>query len=165
MSSGAVCVGLELLAAASAIGIAVVLTVNSRATALHISTVWLGAAASIVPLLLPVAHVRRSLAMHVLIAALVLATIGGCYTIGGVALIIPAFFVLLSGAVRYSSGPSHKGLRRLVRRTMFALGVLLSIGGAISAGAGVYAVPIGIVLIVAAALFRDRTPMGTPLNS
>lgn len=94
-------VGLEAIAFAVTLGIAVALTQDARATGLHVASVWVATASAIVPLALAANHHRRPILIDEAVAVVLVLTIAGSYTIGGLALLIAAFLLLIAGILHH----------------------------------------------------------------
>jgi hypothetical protein len=125
-------VAVEFAALAVGVVIAIALSGDDRATALHKASVWMAAAAGVGPIIASVAGMRAIAALDSIIAFVMLLAIGGSYTIGGLALLGPAALFLIAGFLRFVATP--KGYRTARAET----GLPSLVGGLVAAGLGAF---------------------------
>lgn len=103
-------IGMEFLAFAVTLGVAVALTQDDRSTGLHVTSVWIAVAAASLPLVFGVTKGRRPILNDGAAAVVVLSAIAGSYAVGGVALMIGGFSFLIAGILHHLA--TAKGRRR-----------------------------------------------------
>ena len=143
--------GCEVLAFFLAVGIAIALTQDYRATALHVASAWAAVGFTAVTPILSVAGTRRAVLTDALVALMVMFAILGSFTIGGLAFILSVILLMAASAMHYLATPQGEGSRRLLSWLLIALGSIMFLGGLVSMSAGIIVAPVGLVLIMWAA--------------
>jgi len=146
--------GLELLAPAIAGGVAVALANDDRATTLHSISTWTAVAVAAAPVFLQLVRVRITFAIDAWAACALLVPMLGSFTIGGLALGIPALLLGVAAVLRSLETVVGSGLQRAAATGIIVLGSLMLLGGAVSMGPSMVVAPVGILLVVVGALLR-----------
>lgn len=97
--------GLEVASFAAAVWIAAALSRDVRATAVHLATVWTAAAIAAVPPVRFAVRRRGAVAVDGVAAVAILGAILGCFTIGGLALLIPVALLAAAGVLHHLTSP------------------------------------------------------------
>jgi hypothetical protein len=144
---GAWPVGLEALASVGAIAITVTLIRDDRTTTVDAVALWAGALWSATPLAARIATRADPVPVD-LVAGLATTAAGtASFTIGGLALLAPAFFLGFAATVGMMRRPGSVKARRLVAIAAIALGAILFVFGMASI-VGVVLAPTGLLLIL-----------------
>jgi hypothetical protein len=98
---------LEALALCLAVAVAVALTRDPRAARLHMASVWAAAGLATIPLILSLVGAHRAVLADAIASMTTLGAIIGSYTIGGLALLMPAFLLLAAGVLHYLAIPER----------------------------------------------------------
>lgn len=96
---------LEAFALCLAVAVAVALTRDSRATTLHVAFVWAAVGLVAIPLFRSFVGASGALLADAIGAVTTLCAIIGSYTIGGLALLMPAFLLGAAGVLHYLAIP------------------------------------------------------------
>ena len=105
-------VALEIGAFAVALIIFIALSMDDRATALHRSSLWIAVGTGTIPPLGFLTRRARPIPIDVVAAIAVLCASGGSYTIGGLALLLPAGLLLVAGFLHFVATPEGRRVTR-----------------------------------------------------
>jgi hypothetical protein len=97
---------------AFAVIIAIALSRDPRVTIVHGVSAWLAAGVATMPVLGFVSRTRRSVVLDLAAAFGMVCGIGGSYTIGGLALLLPAGLVLVAGFLHFIATPEGQRVTR-----------------------------------------------------
>lgn len=163
--------GVALEAGAFAIAgiIAIALSKDQRATAVHAASVWIAAGAGAMPVIGFLIRTRGFIAVDLMAAFAMLCAIGGSYTIGGLALLIPAGLLLVAGFLHFVATPEGQRVTRAeTGRPKLIGGLLAALLGALLGLSLSFLVLIGWALSISAIYLlgsvlaaRRRSPGGS----
>ena len=125
-------VALEIGGLVVAVIIAVALSMDDRATALHRTSVWIAVGAGTIPPLGFFTQRARPTLIDVVAAIAMLCASVGSYTIGGLALLLPAAVLLVAGFLHFVATPEGR------RVTRAETGRPKLIGGLVAAAFGAF---------------------------
>jgi hypothetical protein len=148
--------GLEFFGFIIALWIAVALVQDERSTAVHALSLWAAAGLAATP---PVSSVLRGgsfVLLDSLAALTMIVPMLVSYTIGGLALAIPASLLGIAALIAYIDSSANLTLRKAMR-WLIGLGVVVFVGGIASMGASMIIAPVGLLLVIIGAVSLNQT--------